>query len=79
MFPFGETEFVPAFHLSNMMIKRVVHLGLTNDDEVKFTEKIRQDIINSKVQSVGFLTEDEFKKLETMITGTMNPPLGGDS
>ena len=79
LFPFGETEFVPAFHLSNMMIKRIVHLGLTNDDEVRFTEKLSQDIVNSKVRSIGFLTEDEFKNLETMVANTMNTTLGGDS
>ena len=79
LFPFGETDVVPAFHISNMMIKRVVHLGFTNDDEVRFAEKIRQDIIKSKVRSVGFLTEDEFKNLETMVSSTMDSTLGGGS
>ena len=77
LFPYGETDFVPAFHISNMMIKRVVHVGLINDDEVRFAEKIRQDIVKSKVRSVGFLTEDEFKNLETMVASTMNSTLGG--
>ena len=79
LFPFGETEFVPAFQLSNMMIKRVVHRGLSNDYEVEFTEKIRQDIINSKVRSVGFLTADEFKILETAIVSIENVTVDGDS
>jgi len=78
LFPFGETEFIPAFHLSNMMIKKVVHKGFTNADEVKFTEKMRQDIVNSKVRSIGFLSEDEFKTLETKISNTMTAALGAD-
>ena len=79
LFPFGETEFVPSFQLSNMMIKRVVHRGLSNVNEVKFTEKMRQDIISSKVRSVGFLTEDEFKILEIVSANTANVSLDGDS
>lgn len=79
LFPLGETDFVPAFQLSNMMIKQVVHRGFSNDHEVEFTEKIRQDMINAKVRSVGFLAEDEFKFLETMISSAANVELDGDS
>ena len=79
LYPFGETDFVPSFHLSNINVKRVVHVGLTNDDEVRFTEKIRRDIVKSKVRSIGFLTEDELKNLETMATSTMNTTLKSDS
>jgi len=59
MWPLGQYLGIPRIFTSNVMIKKIIHRGMTNDFECEFSWKIREQVISRKSRSILFVVPDE--------------------
>lgn len=64
LWPFGAQERLTPLLVSNMMIKDVLHKGMTNEVEEEFKEKLKSTTVSDNLRSVTYIEEEEVKKLQ---------------
>lgn len=64
LWPFGAQEQIMPIMVSGIMIKAVVHKGMTNEVEQEYKSKLKSTIAAGVLRSITYVTEDDMKKLE---------------
>jgi len=64
LWPFGTYASKQPFFVANVMIKKVLHKGMTNDFEQAFKVKMKNQIIFDKKKSMVYLTESDRIEIE---------------
>jgi len=70
--PFGIQKYGPPFLISNLMIKNLIHKGMSNDAEKEYLDKVKEKLVAHKMNSFMYLTKSELKEV------AVNPVKKGD-
>ena len=63
LWPFGLQERMTPFLISNMMIRNIVHKGMTNGVEEEFKARLKSKAVSDTLRSLTYITEDDTKNL----------------
>jgi len=66
LWPFGVRDKIPPFFVSNMMVKNVIHTGMTSDTETEFTHRLTSQIVSENMRSIVYMNENELMKIKEM-------------
>jgi len=65
LWPFGAQEQLSPFLVSNMMIKNVVHRGMTNEMAELFKKSLKNKTISDNLRSIAYITIDDIEKIDS--------------
>ncbi|MDR1018327.1 MAG: hypothetical protein LBM02_06455 [Lachnospiraceae bacterium] len=72
LWPYGEIPDIPPILVTNMLIKKVVSMGISDDDEIEFaTYDLWKKQVESKLISTAFMSEEQVKKLFAFVDTEM--------